>query len=354
MKKIILFNMIFLFSLFSFSQVKFEKPFNIYMITDSITGFTFGFDSGASRTVIFNPEKMKYKTTGFLPFNNTTGKIKFLKTVMLKEEITKTTNIDTKNIKATILYKEGDLPNYCNLPEVLLDVRILKKHILSFDNLRNEFNVLSKLPDDINSFNKLDLIRNFIDKRYYVKLLINGKEEKFLVDTGSNNSIFSSNKKNLNVAQEKIYYHSLNAFKYENEFIEKYTSNTIQQGDFIFKLDEIFYSPNKNILGNSFFLNFEKVIFDFKNKAIYLKNEYSKTAIFDDEINFEINDDNEIMISIINDKNIFYKAGFRIGDIIKFEDSEFEELLKRNPCDTYLIIRDYLTNEKQLPKFIKK
>lgn len=99
-------------------------------------------------------------------------------------------------------------------------------------------------------------------------------------------------------------------------------------------------------------LNVSNSLFLFYNQPNFKKN-YEK-VIFDDEINFKINDDNEIMISIINDKSSFYKSGFRIGDIIKFEDFEFEALLKRDSCEIYSIVRDYLTNEKQIPKFIKK
>lgn len=96
------------------------------------------------------------------------------------------------------------------------------------------------------------------------------------------------------------------------------------------------------------------MIFDLKNKVIYLKNEFRTVNPFSDEVMFTLNSEGNVEIGFINMDSNYYQSGFRVGDIISFEDSMFEEEIKRNPCNSRIIVSEYLNNKQQLPNFIKK
>lgn len=354
MKKIFLIKLLVFCTNISFAQTKFEYNNYIYSITDTVSGITYGFDSGSDRTNIIDKGLIKYKTTGYIPFFNTSGKIKTLKTIRLKENISEAIGIDANRAQAQILISKKDSIITCNIPDVLFGTKVMKKNILTFDNKNNSFKVISKLPDNISLYHKMNLKRNFIEERYYVEFMINGKEIKFLIDTASSNAITCNDNKILNKPGDTYTYNSLNGFKVETETSQKYTSNSISHDSFDIKNDMIYFHEGKNIIGNSFFLNYENVIFDLKNKAIYLKNEFRAVHPFSDKILFMSNAGDNIEIGFINTNSEYYKSGLRVGDVITFDDQLFEEKIRKNPCDSSQIIREYLKNNKKLPKIIKK
>lgn len=354
MKKIFLIKLFVLCTNILFAQTKFEYNNYIYSITDTVSGITYGFDSGSDRTNIIDKGLIKYKTTGYIPFFNTSGKIKTLKTIRLKENISEAIGINANRAQAQILISKKDSIITCNIPDVLFGTKVMRKNILTFDNKNNSFKVISKLPDDISLYHKMSLKRNFIEERYYVEFMINGKEMKFLIDTASSNAITCNDNKILNKSGDTYTYNSLNGFKVETQTSQKYTSNSISHDDFDIKNDVIYFHKGKNIVGNSFFLNYENVIFDLKNKAIYLKNEFRSVHPFSDEILFMLNSENNIEIGFINMNSEYYKSGFRVGDVIIFDDQSLEEAIKNNSCNARQIINEYLNNNKQLPKIVKK
>ena len=354
MKKNFLIKLFLLCTNFTFAQTQFNYNNYIYSITDSASGITYGFASGSDRTNIIDKGLINYRTTGYLPFFNTSGKVKLLKTVRLKDNISEFIGIDTKGVQGQILISKKDSILTCNIPDILFGTKVMRKNIVTFDNKNNTFKIVSELPDDISSYYKMNLKRNFIEERYYVELIINDEKVKFLVDTANSNALTCNSNSILNKPEDTYIYNSLNGFKVETETLQKYTLNNISHKNFTIKNDVIYFHSGKNILGNSFFLNYEDVIFDLKNKVIYLKNEFRTVNPFSDEVMFTLNSEGNVEIGFINMDSNYYQSGFRVGDIISFEDSMFEEEIKRNPCNSRIIVSEYLNNKQQLPNFIKK
>lgn len=85
-----------------------------------------------------------------------------------------------------------------------------------------------------------------------------------------------------------------------------------------------------------------------------MKNEFRSVHPFSDEILFMLNSENNIEIGFINMNSEYYKSGFRVGDVIIFDDQSLEEAIKNNSCNARQIINEYLNNNKQLPKIVKK
>jgi hypothetical protein len=106
-------------------------------------------------------------------------------------------------------------------------------------------------------------------------------------------------------------------------------------------------------MGNSFFLNFEEVIFDFKGKCIYLRNEIATHDPFPYDILFSATDDGRIEIAYIKASCNYHQQGVRLGDIVKLEDNELETQLLSNPCATLSILAAWKAKQNTTPKFVK-
>lgn len=347
-------GIIYIILLFCFNtnaQSKFELNHNIYSIKDSLSGVVYGFDSASKKTNIFDRGKLNYKVTGYQLVSNISAKMKFIKTVKIKNAIS---GFKDKKIKGQILMNEKELSDKsCWNFDILFGNQFLKNYIISFDNKESRFEILEELPQNIDQFNKLNLTYNMLVDDYFVNLKINNVELEFLIDTASSNGISCNDSTLLNKVKNTYIYNTLNAFTIQEQKVTEYNLNSIFHHDFRIKNDIVHHQSIKNIIGNSFFLNFENVIFDFKNKTIYLKNEFRQMTPFSDDILFTANSNNQLEIGFLNTNSIYYKQGFRLGDIIKFDDKNFENKILSNPCQAQFIINEHLKNNHSLPSYSK-
>lgn len=335
---------------FVYSQTKFEvSDQNYFIIKDSVSGITYSFDSGAKSSNLFDKEAFDYTFRGVSLITNATGKLKFIQKGRIKHEFK-----ELGLVKTTANILGGKNMNVCMDADIMLGTRELKKHKLSFNNKTHIVKKLDELPADIDKYMKLDLSYNLFDDRYYTVLEINGKKEKLLVDTGYSGSITLKSDENLTEKSDTYSFLSLVAFRVEELKIEEFKNNTIKHNGLTFKKNIVHQNGQiENILGNSFFLDFEEVIFDLKAKRIYLLNETGTFNEFKEDILFSANDDNEFEIIYIKNSSDYYKKGIRVGDRISLNDKKLEADILASPCQMYAILNDWRSKNNGFPEFLK-
>lgn len=230
-------GIIYIILLFCFNtnaQSKFELNHNIYSIKDSLSGVVYGFDSASKKTNIFDRGKLNYKVTGYQVITNISAKMKFIKTVKIKNAIS---GFRDKKIKGQILMNEKELSDKpCWNFDILFGNQFLRNYIISFDNEKSRFKILEELPQNIDQFNKLNLTYNMLVDDYFVKLKINDVEIEFLIDTASSNGISCNDSTLLNKIKNTYIYNTLNAFTIQEQKVTEYNLNSIVHNDFRIKM----------------------------------------------------------------------------------------------------------------------
>lgn len=335
-----------------FSQTKFEvSHYNYYVLKDSVNGISYSFDSGSEDSNLFDRGRLQYKKRGFSLIQNVDGKFR----IILKARLT--THIDGLGevaAKANILADTAFTKKHCIDIDLLLGMRELKRHILHFDNRGGMMTKLQELPPDIHTYARLELTSNIFGDKFFTTLDINGKKQKFLVDTGYSGGLTVNSGEYLSEKVDEVAYYELAAFLSQEARQEKYAGNALLHKGVRFKTDVVYCAPGRsNMLGNSFFLNFEEVIFDFKGKCIYLRNETTTHDPFPYDILFSATDDGRIEVVYIKASCHHHQQGVRLGDIIKLEDSELETQLLSNPCATLSILAAWKAKHNTTPEFVK-
>ncbi|AWH83902.1 hypothetical protein HYN59_01665 [Flavobacterium album] len=327
-----------------YSQVKFEiSSFNNYVIRDSVKSITYSFDSGSEHSNLFDKGKFDHKFGGISLIQNANGGFKFIKKGRIREDIPGLGNVRTN---ANILANEEFAKDNCIPVDLLLGSRAMKNYTLHFDNKRGILSSVDLLPANIDEYIKLELKHGFFDYDYYTFLEVNGHREKFLVDTGYSGQIALESAEGLPSASDSYSFFDLVAFRVSQTTLNRHDSAVVKHNDIIFKNNVVYSFSNNgmNIIGNAFFLNFEDVIFDLKNKCIYLRNEKERYDPFSDDIIFGADADNNIHIVYIKSSSKYYVDGFRIGDQVVLEDKGLERRLLDSPCETIDILRKWKLN----------
>lgn len=165
-----------------YSQVKFKvNSQNVYTIRDTLNVIVFAFDSGSEHSNLFDRGKINYSFRGVSLAQNACGGMKFIRKAKIRENVP---GLGTIRTNANILADEAFSSENCIPFDLLLGARVMKKHKLHFDNKRNILTRLDSLPADIGGYMRLELKHGLFNHDYYTILDINGRREKFLVDTG--------------------------------------------------------------------------------------------------------------------------------------------------------------------------
>lgn len=262
--------------------------------------------------------------------------------------------IETGYIKTNAL-NIGTIKQCLNI-DLFLGVELLKSKKLHYNFKDRLFTNLPNLTSiNLDNFIEIPISRNAYDSYYYISIMINEKKTKFLVDLGFSGEIQLKkdiSKTNNLIEITDVFYFGANSKQVKT--IEKYNDVELSFPNNVRLINSISkIKGNKlNLIGIGFFKQFEEVIFDFKQKKIYVSKSKLIQNNIDRPIGFEIND-NKIFISYINHSSEYFKSGFRVGNIVNFEDKTIQQtLLQAAPCEINELIRTW-KNENKKPLVIK-
>lgn len=337
---------------FAACQVKFDISLQgLYIVTDTINNTVYSFDTGSESSNLFNRDKFDYGFGGITLVTNASGKPKLIKKGHIKSSFAGLGSVRTN---ANILGDKKFSESHCLDFDILLGTKALKKHLLCFNNNTRTLTPLGQLPSNIAQYQKLELTSGFFDRRYYTTLEINGKKEEFLVDTAYSGGVLVNDDSHLADKEEVYSVLSLVAFRIEAETTERFVNNEVKHNGTTFKNTRVYYNKNyPNLLGNSFFLSYDEVIFDLKNKSIYLLNEQAQKEVFAGDVFIAPTDEKDFTINFIKHSGPYYRDGYRAGDKVALQDKELEQQLLASPCDTYKIIMDWQEKHNAFPEFYK-
>lgn len=336
------------------SQVKFTvDQNNCYTLQDTLNDIVYSFDSGSDRANLFDRGRLAHSFRGFTLVQNSEGKFRFKKIGRIKQEVP---GLGLMKINANILLGKRSADTVCYGIDLMLGARQMKKHKLSFNNKTGTMTRLAALPADISVYTKLKLSRGLLDHHYYTTLSINGAEEVFLVDTGYSGQVALASGKDLGTSRDSHTFYTLAGFEAARHTLTEHAGNTISHDGVTFKNDVVysFGTDGNNFIGNAFFLNFEEVIFDLADKAIYLRNEGERYDPFSEDILFSPTTNNTIAIIYLKESSSYYKQGYRTGDTIILDDKELEASLLNTPCNTISILRSWKARHSVPYRFSKK
>nr|WP_297309917.1 hypothetical protein [uncultured Flavobacterium sp.] len=329
-----------------YSQTSFKYINGFPAIFDSINNISYSFDSGAS-TFISTDSKIGKKAFGFSIIKDVNNKIKFKRKQKLMFDLS---GFGTLNTKALNIGKI----NECLKIDVFLGIETFEYKILFFDFNKQEFEVLEDLSSlDYSNFDQIPLNFDSYNYRYKIKANIGNDKVSFLLDLGYNGEVLIKNKNDITFKADVV---TDVAFFGAN-------SNTISTIEKFNNLDLLFSNNTKlmcdityankakyNLIGIGFFRKYEKVIFDFKKKLIYLSKEKNKCFYSEEEIDFCLTN-SKILISKINHNNLLYKNGFRVGNTIQLNDKALESEIFDSPCEINILIEKWKKDNPNKPLF---